>query len=548
MHDSHRPALLAVDDDPHVLRAVRRDLSRAYADRYRVLSTTSPAEGLRILDTLADRREEPALLLVDQRMPEMTGIEFIAATLDKFPSARRVLLTGYADTAAAIDAINRVRLHHYLVKPWEPPGERLYPVLDDLLDEWQASYEPPYGGIRVTGHRFSPTTHRLRDMLTRLLQPYRFFDVETETGDEIAAGDRLPVVELPDGTRLVRPSDAELMAALGLSAEVSRPHYDVVIVGAGPTGLAAAVYGASEGLDTLLVDANLPGGQAGTSSRIENYLGFPAGVSGAELTKRAVTQARRFGTEVLAPTAAVSLRPAGRARLIGLSDGREVSAGAVLLATGLAYNQLDVAGADRFAGAGIYYGSTNSETALCAGRHVLVVGGANSAGQAALHFARHADKVTMILRAGSLSSRMSRYLVDEIEQTPNIEVRPHTRLVAVSGDGHLQRVTLCDQLSGAVREMAAEYVFSFIGARPRTEWLEGVVFRDANGFLPTGPAMRADAGERWDLPRDPMLLETSLPGVFAAGDVRANSVKRIASGVGEGALAVSLIHSYAADV
>ncbi|HEX6355576.1 FAD-dependent oxidoreductase [Actinophytocola sp.] len=544
MPSQRRPALLAVDDDPHVLRAVRRDLNHAYADRYRILAATSAADGLRILDRLEERREEPALLLVDQRMPEMNGIEFMAESLPRFPDARRVLLTGYADTAVAIDGINQVHLHHYLVKPWEPPTERLYPVLDELLEEWQASYQPPYEGLQVIGHRFSPATHQVRDFLTRLLQPFRFVDVSVQP--ELAGDDELPVVELPDGTRLSRPSNTDLMAALGLRIEVSRPHYDVVIVGGGPTGLAAAVYGASEGLSTLLVDENVPGGQAGTSSRIENYLGFPAGVSGAELTKRAVAQARRFGAELLAPMAAISLRKAGRAHLIGLSDGREISAGSVLLATGLSYHRLDAPNAERFEGAGIYYGSTNSESALCADRHVLVVGGANSAGQAALHFAKNATRVTMIVRANALGARMSQYLVDEIERTPNIEVRTNTRLLAVDGETHLERVTLLDGDSGVHTTLPVEYVFSFIGARPHTDWLSGVVHRDDNGFLITGPTLRTVPEVGWDLSREPMLLETSVPGVFAAGDVRAQSVKRIASGVGEGALAVSLVHQYVA--
>jgi thioredoxin reductase (NADPH) len=541
----HRPALLAVDDDTHVLRAVRRDLLSAYGDRYRVLCTTSPADGLRILDQLAERREEPALLLVDQRMPEMTGIEFFAESLNRFPSARRVLLTGYADTTAAIDAINQVKLHHYLVKPWEPPAERLYPVLDDQLAEWQSTYEPPYEGIRVIGHRFSPATHQLRDLLTRLLQPFRFVDVAADGSEHDG---EVPAVELPDGRRLVRPTRAGLMDALGLRGELSRPHYDLVIVGGGPTGLAAAVYGASEGLSTLLLDAHVPGGQAGMSSRIENYLGFPAGVSGAELTRRAVAQARRFGAELLAPVGAVSLRRAGRAHLIGLSDGREIGAGSVLLATGLSYHRLAIDGCDRFEGAGIYYGSTNSEAALCAGQHVVIVGGANSAGQAALHFAKHAERVTMLVRAPSLASRMSRYLVDEIDGTANIEVRVTTEVETVGGSAHLERITLRDNDSGATDEIVAESMFSFIGARPRTEWLAGAVRRDAGGYLLTGPALAGGLDDGWDLPRAPMLLETSAPGVFAAGDVRADSVKRIASAVGEGALAVTQIHQYAAGV
>lgn len=550
MSDPHRPAIVAVDDDALVRRAVRRDLGRAYAQRYRIVVAGSAAEGLQTLDRLAERRCEPALLLVDQRMPGMSGTDFLAAAMDRFPAARRVLLTGYADTAAAIDAINRVRLHHYLVKPWDPPDEQLYPVLDDQLAAWQAGYRPPYTGIRVLGHRFSPATHRLRDSLTRLLQPFRFYDVAagaTPAGGAPAPAE-LPVVDLPDGRRLVRPSEADLLAALGLAHRANRPHYDVVIVGAGPTGLAAAVYGASGGLSTLLIDEHVPGGQAGTSRRIENYLGFPAGVSGAELTRRAVAQARRFGAELCAPVCAVSLRRAGRAAVLGLSDGREVSAGTVLLATGLTYRRLDVPGADRFTGAGIHYGCTASELALCGGQHVLVVGGANSAGRAALHCAAHAATVTMVVRSAGLAERMSHYLVDEIEATPNIEVRTRTRLLSVAGDAHLERVALHDLGSGAHEVAPVRHLFSFIGARPRTGWLAGSVHRDANGFLPTGPALAGLPAAGWEMPREPLLLETSMPGVFAAGDVRADSVKRIAAGVGEGALAVSLIHQYAAGV
>jgi thioredoxin reductase (NADPH) len=541
----HRPVLLAIDDDAHVLRAVRRDLLHVYADRYRVLCTTSPLDGLRILDTLAERRAELALLLIDQRMPEMTGTEFLAESLTRFPSARRVLLTGYADTSVAIEAINEVRLHHYLVKPWEPPDERLYPVLDDQLAEWQSAYVAPYEGILIIGHRYSPATHQVRDFLTRLLQPFRFVNVATDPAH--AGEDEVPVVELPDGRRLVRPTAAELMGALGLGGELSRPHYDLVIVGGGPTGLAAAVYGASEGLSTLLLDAHVPGGQAGTSSRIENYLGFPAGVSGAELIRRAVAQARRFGAELLTPVGAVSLRRAGRAHLVGLSDGREIAAGSVVLATGLSYRRLSVSGGERFEGAGIYYGSTNSEAALCAGQHVVIVGGANSAGQAALYFAKHAARVTMIVRAGSLASRMSRYLVDEITRTQNIGVRVNAVVSAAAGDSHLERITVLSRETGVVEELEVESMFSFIGARPRTEWLAGVVRRDETGYVLTGPAL-GEPPDSWDLPRSPMLLETNVPGVFAAGDVRANSVKRIASAIGEGALVVTQIHQHAAGV
>ncbi|GAA3436563.1 FAD-dependent oxidoreductase [Kutzneria kofuensis] len=534
--------VLAVDDDPHVLRAIRRDLSRAYQDRFRVVAVDSPLAGLQLLETVRQRGEEPALLIADQRMPEMTGVDFLARSLELFPRARRVLLTAYADTNAAIDAINRVRLDHYLVKPWEPPQERLYPVLDELLEDWERSYLPPYDGIRVVGHRFAPATHRVRDLLTRLHQPFRFEDVERDSTPQVDGP--LPAVLLPDGKVLSRPSNGELVDALGLKGTEPRQHYDLAIVGGGPAGLAAAVYGASEGLSTLLVESYVPGGQAGTSSRIENYLGFPAGVSGAELIRRAVAQARRFGAEVLSPADATSLRTSGRARVLTLADGREISASTVLLSPGLRYNRLEAEGAERFEGAGIYYGATTSETASCVGRHVFIVGGANSAGQAAVHFAKHAGKVSLVIRGDRLDKGMSQYLVDEITATGNIEVRLNTEIIATDGDDRLERVTLRDTSDGTTSESDAEYVFTFIGARPNTEWLTGPIAMDNRGFILTGPDV--PEGTQWDLPRQPFLLETSVPGVFAAGDARANSMKRIASSAGEGAMAVALVHRYRA--
>ncbi|MEV6605476.1 FAD-dependent oxidoreductase [Kutzneria sp. NPDC051319] len=540
MPERHRPMVLAVDDDPHVLRAIRRDLSRHYQDRYRVVAVDSPLAGLQLLETVRQRGEEPALLIADQRMPEMTGVDFLARSLEMFPRARRVLLTAYADTNAAIDAINRVRLDHYLVKPWEPPQERLYPVLDELLEDWQRSYLPPYDGIRVVGHRFAPATHRVRDLLTRLHQPFRF-----EDADESSVPGPLPAVLLSDGKVLSRPSNGDLVDALGLRGTEPRQHYDLAIVGGGPAGLAASVYGASEGLSTLLVESYVPGGQAGTSSRIENYLGFPAGVSGAELIRRAVAQARRFGAEVLAPADATSLRTSGRARVLTLADGREISASTVLLSPGLRYNRLEAEGAERFEGAGIYYGATTSETASCIGRHVFIVGGANSAGQAAVHFAKHAGQVSLVIRGDRLDKGMSQYLVDEITATGNIDVRLNTEIAATDGNEQLERVTLLNTLDGSTSHSDAEYVFTFIGARPNTEWLAGPVAMDSRGFILTGPDIPGDTA--WDLPRQPFLLETSVPGVFAAGDARANSMKRIASSAGEGAMAVALVHRYRAD-
>ncbi len=546
MTEPRRPVLLAVDDDPLVLRAIRRDLTHSYGDRYRVLAAGSGGEGLRILDALLRRREEAALLISDQRMPEMTGIEFFAATLRRFPATRRVLLTAYADTEAAISAINRVRLDHYLVKPWEPPEERLYPVVDELLEDWEASRQPPWRGIEVVGYRFAPATHRLRDFLTRHHQPFRFIDVEREAVEREAGveprPDELPTVVLPDDTRLVRPTLERLAGALGLRTTASRPCYDLAIVGGGPAGLAAAVYGSSEGLDTLLIDADAPGGQAGTTSRIENYPGFPSGVSGADLARRAVVQACRFGTEILSPVAAVALRKAGRALMVTLSGGRVITATTVVLAPGLEYRRLDAHGAHRFEGAGVYYGATTSETVSCAGQRVWIVGGANSAGQAAVHFARNGARVIMLVRAPRLEHGMSRYLIDEIRETPGVQVRLGTRLIACEGTDHLQRIAWCGPDGELVTE-DAEYLFTFIGARPRTDWLDGVVARDRDGFLLTGPDLPPQIAG-WDLPRSPFYLETSVPGVFVAGDVRAGSVKRLTSSVGEGAMVAALIQRY----
>ncbi len=545
--ETGRPVILAVDDDPQVLRAVRRDLRSAYSSRYRVLGASSGKEALGILDALDERGDDPALFMVDQRMPEMTGVDFLLEAGARFPDARRVLLTAYADTDAAITAINRVRLHHYLMKPWDPPEERLFPVLDDLLSDWLASYRPAYQGIKVVGFLVSPATHAVRDFLTRNEQPFQFLDIDVDPeAARLAEGrtDSLPLVLFPEGDHLSAPSSSQLAERLGLSGTASRPHYETVIIGAGPAGLAAGVYSASEGLSTLLVDFDVPGGQAGTSSLIENYLGFPAGLSGRDLARRAVSQVRRFGAELLYPVEVTGLRRADPARVITLADGTEISAEVVLLSMGVSYNRLDVPGADRFAGAGLYYGAATTESQSCISQHVYVIGGANSAGQAALHFANYASKVTMLIRAASLEAGMSQYLVDEIRRTPVIEVRLGTRVVELAGEERLERITLADVRTGETTEEPAGFVFTFIGARPRTAWLDGAVERDDHGFVVTGPDVPPAS---WDLSRGPYLLETSVPGVFAAGDVRARSVKRVASGVGEGAMAVALMHRYRAS-
>ncbi|MEU8693786.1 FAD-dependent oxidoreductase [Streptomyces sp. NPDC048665] len=551
--ESRKPVILAVDDDPQVLRAVRRDLRSGYADRYRILGASSAGEALKVLDSLEERGHDPALFLVDQRMPDMTGVDFLLEAVSRFPDARRVLLTAYAETDAAITAINKVRLDYYLMKPWDPPTERLFPVLDDLLSDWLAAYRPAYRGILVAGHVVSARTHSVRDFLTRNGQPFRFLDATSDPQARKLVAQRseaeLPLVAFPDGAVLSAPSNTELAERLGLPTIASRPHYDTVIVGAGPAGLAAGVYAASEGLSTLLLDADSPGGQAGTSSLIENYLGFPAGLSGGDLTRRAVSQAGRFGAELLSPVEAVGLRPVGPTKIVTLADGSEISAETVLLATGVSYNRLDIPGAERFEGEGLYYGAATTESSSCISHHVFIIGGANSAGQAAIHFAKYAARVTVLVRADSLEAGMSRYLVDEIHRTRNIEVRVSTRVLALHGNQHLEHITLIDDTTGGETEEQARFVFTFIGARPRTGWLAGVVECDEHGFVPTGLDLLV-AGKppaAWPLARDPLLLETSVPGVFAAGDVRAHSIKRVASGVGEGAMAVALIHRYRAS-
>lgn len=547
-----RPVLLAVDDERQVLRAVEADLRRRFGSEYRVMGADSGPVALDTLKRLALRDTPVALLLVDQRMPRMSGVEFLREAMRLYPEAKRVLLTAYADTQAAIRAINEVNVDHYLLKPWEPPEERLYPVLEDLLADWQGHYRPSYEGIRLIGTRWSVRSHEIRDFLGRNQVPYRWLNVEADEearrlvaaldGDSVG----LPLLLFPDGSYLSEPSNLELAERVGLRTRAQRPHYDVVIVGAGPAGLAGAVYAASEGLDTLLVERQAPGGQAGTSSRIENYLGFPVGISGADLTRRAVTQAVRFGAELLVPQEATGLEIRDPYRIVRLGDGTELSADAVLIATGVSYRLLNVEGIERYIGAGVYYGAGASEARFVQGEDVYIVGGANSAGQAAVFFSRYARSVTMLVRGPSLSSSMSRYLVDEIEAIPAICVRPNTEIVAVHGGVGLEAITVADSSTGARETVATRALCVFIGATPHTEWLEGLLERDRFGYLVTGPDLSVD-GRRpavWKLDRDPYLLESSVPGVFVAGDVRARSIKRVASAAGEGAMSVQFIHQY----
>lgn len=551
-----KPAILLVDDDPGVLHAIDRDVRRRYGSDYRILRAGSGAEALEVLKHIRLRNEAVALLLTDQRMPQMDGVTLLERAKELYPDAKRVLLTAYADTDVAIQAINSVRLDYYLVKPWNPPEEQLYPVLQDLLDDWRADFRPLFEGVRVIGHRWSPQTHQIKDFLTRNLIPYQWLDIEVsaEAGrllEQAELADKpLPVVLLQDATVLAQPTIAQLAEKVGLQTHAGQPFYDLVIVGAGPAGLAAAVYGASEGLRTVLIEREAPGGQAGTSSRIENYLGFPVGLSGADLTRRAVAQARRFGVEVLAPQEVVGLRAEGAYRFLKLGDGSELRSYALVVATGVSYRTLNVPGVERLTGAGIYYGAAMTEAMSCQDTDVFIVGGANSAGQAAMYFSRYARTVTMLVRADSLSKSMSQYLIDEIGRTENITVYTHTEVQEAHGETSLQSLTLKNSQTGEAQTVPATALFIFIGAMPCTEWLDSAVQRDKQGFVLTGPDLYVDGkpGQDWTLTRPPFLLETSMPGVFAAGDVRLGSIKRVASGVGEGSIAIQFVHRYLAEV
>jgi thioredoxin reductase (NADPH) len=545
------PAILTIDDDPAVSRAVARDIRRQYGDRYRVVRASSGAEGLEALREIKLRGEPVALLLADYRMPQMNGIEFLEAAMDLFPLARRVLLTAYADTDAAIDAINIVDLDHYLLKPWHPPEEKLYPVVDELLEAWLATPDVSTPEIRIVGHRWSAPSFAARDFLARNLVPYRWLLADEPDGQRLlaAAGvteTDVPLVITSDGKALVMPTEAELAANVGMSTTPAREFYDLIVVGAGPAGLGAAVYGASEGLRTVLVEREATGGQAGQSSRIENYLGFPDGVSGSQLADRARRQALKFGAELLSTREVVELEVAGSTRIVHFGDGTSIAGHAVVLATGVSYRRLDVDGLGDLTGRGVFYGSAATEAPACKGDEVYIVGGANSAGQAAVHFARFARRVHVLIRAGDLTRSMSRYLIDQLANIENIEIHPYTEVVGGSGEGHLERLTLRDVRTGEESTVDTTWLFIFIGAQPRTDWLDKVIARDDHGFVRTGTDLlvegRRPAG--WRPARDPYHLESSVPGVFAAGDVRSESVKRVASAVGEGAMAVSLIHLY----
>ncbi|HWF53362.1 MAG TPA: FAD-dependent oxidoreductase [Solirubrobacteraceae bacterium] len=541
-----RPAIVAVDDDPAVLAAVARDLRRGFGERFRIVRAASGGQALELLRELRTRGDQVAMLIADQRMPGMSGTEYLTQARQLVPEAKRLLLTAYADTEAAISAINDVGLDYYLLKPWDPPEEQLYPVVADLLKTWEAGAALSTGGVRVIGHRFSKDSHDLRDFLARNRVPARWFDVERDhEARELltiagVSDDGLPVALLEDGSVLERPTVLELAERLGVAGTPTTDHYDVVVVGGGPAGLAAAVYGASEGLKTVMVEREAPGGQAGTSSRIENYLGFPAGLSGSDLARRGTDQARRLGAELLTVQEAVGLRAEGAGRLVDLSGGGTLSTNCVIVASGVSYRQLDTPGFAELTGAGIYYGAALTEARSCADQHVVVIGGANSAGQAAVYFSQYAAKVTMLVRGPSLERSMSHYLIEQIACQPTIEVRTGTSAVAAEGEGGRLRRLLLDGTDGA-ETLELDACFVFIGALPRTDWLAGVVARDERGFILAGRDAQA-AG--FPLSREPYVLETTVPGVFVAGDVRARSIKRVASAVGEGSMAISLIHEY----
>ncbi|MFJ5774138.1 FAD-dependent oxidoreductase [Streptomyces sp. NPDC093094] len=549
--EAARTVIMTVDDDPGVSRAVARDLRRRYGASYRIVRAESGESALEALKELKLRGDLVAVILADYRMPQMNGIEFLEQALDVYPGARRVLLTAYADTDAAIDAINVVDLDHYLLKPWDPPEEKLYPVLDDLLEAWRTSDFRPVPSTKVVGHRFSARSSEVREFLARNQVPYRWYSADEPEGQRLLAaagedGQRLPLVVTADGTPLVEPEAPELAAHVGLATTPASEFYDLVVIGGGPAGLGAAVYGASEGLRTVLVERSATGGQAGQSSRIENYLGFPDGVSGSQLTDRARRQATKFGAEILTAREVTGLEINGAARIVRFSDGSAVAAHSVILATGVSYRQLAAPGASELTGCGVFYGSALTEAPSCQDHDVYIVGGANSAGQAAMYLSRGAKSVTLLVRGPDLSASMSHYLIQQIAEAPNINVRAATVVDAAHGDERLEQLTLRDAVTGETEVVDAQWMFVFIGAAPLTDWLEGTVLRDERGFILTGPDLSADgrppAG--WELDRPPYHLESSVPGVFVAGDARAESAKRVASAVGEGAMAVMLVHRY----
>ncbi|BAZ48563.1 response regulator receiver modulated FAD-dependent pyridine nucleotide-disulfide oxidoreductase [Nostoc sp. NIES-4103] len=551
-----KPVILALDDDLEVLQALELDLRKEYGDRFRVVRSNSAKTALEVLQKLKLRNESAALFLVDQRMPQMSGVEFLEQAIEIFPQTKRVLLTAYADTNAAIHAINKAKIDYYLLKPWNPPQERLYPILNDLLEVWQASFRPPFEGVRVVGSRWSPKLHQAKDFLARNHVPYQWLNIESDEGDRLlsyaVSSDTKcqALVIFPDGSHLLEPTNTQIAEKIGLKTRPNMPFYDLAIVGAGPAGLAAAVYGASEGLRTVLIEREAPGGQAGTSSRIENYLGFPGGVHGGDLAKRAVTQAQKFGTEIISPQEVVDVRLNGQYRLVTLADGSQLSTHTLIIATGVSYRKFNIPGSEKLTGAGVYYGAAMTEALTCKGEDVFIVGAGNSAGQAAVYLSKYAGSVNLVVRGDSLKKSMSQYLIDQIEEIGNINVKLLTQVKEFIGEDKLEGITIFNSITGEVETIPTNALFSFIGAKPRTDWLQNIVERDENGFILTGAsAMRNGRSPKgWTIERDPFFLETNVPGIFAIGDVRCNSVKRVASAVGEGAIAVQLVHQYLASV
>lgn len=551
-----KPFILSVDDEPQVLNAINRDLRQEYGKQYRILKTSSGREALETLQQLKQRNDPVAMLIADQRMPEMSGTEFLTEAVKLYPDARKILLTAYADTEAAIMSINTIGLDHYLMKPWHPPSQNLFPVIDDLLDDWWATVPLPFEGIRVAGTQWSPSSHSIKDFLSRNRIPYLWQDIEKDSEAEVlvAAAHKtkvgLPVVFMPDGEVLVEPTNAEMARVIGMQTEASEPFYDLIIIGGGPAGLGAAVYGGSEGLKTLMIDKEATGGQAGTSSRIENYLGFPKGLSGADLARRATAQAKRFGVEILIPQEVVDVSVEENYKYITLSGGEKLGCKALVIATGVTVRRLGVPGIENLEGAGVYYGAAMTEAANYQGQHVYVVGGANSAGQGTMFFSRYASQVTMLVRGSALTRGMSQYLVNQIEGTPNINVLTRTEVVEVKGEDRLRSIVLHNPDEDKIWEVPAAGLFVFIGAAAHTDMLEDLVERNNKGFIITDQdLMKGDrVAGGWKLKRQPFMMETSVPGIFAVGDVRHGSVKRVASAVGEGAIAVSQVHRYLKEV
>jgi len=550
------PIIFSIDDDAQVLRAISRDLKTKYRDSYRILSTTSVKEAMESLLDLQNKGEEVAIFISDQRMPEMQGVEFLEKAMMLFPDAKKVLLTAYSDTDAAIKAINDVRLDYYLMKPWDPPEEKLYPAIDELLNDWQADYHPDFKGIKVIGYQFSPKSHDIKDFLSGNLIPYLWMDIEiNEQAKQLCSTNKLESVDFPviifeDGSLLKNPTIIEVASKIGLNATVKLQVYDVIIIGAGPAGLAASVYGASEGLSTLLIERKAPGGQAGTSSRIENYLGFPTGLSGADLTRRAIAQATRFGTEFLSPQSVKEIKLKDQYKTIVLEDGMEINAKAIVITTGVDYRKLETEGIFDFTGRGIYYGAASTEASSCRNKEVYILGGGNSAGQSAMYLSKFADHVYILVRKPDLSSSMSQYLIDQIGNTENIQVLGGVEITKATGDDHLENLEIIDLNTNEKRSAKADALFIFIGAKPYTDWIGLEIIKDSKGFIETGREMNSydKFKQVWKADRDPYLLETSSPGIFAAGDVRAGAMNRVSSAVGEGSMSISMVHKYLNEV